>query len=89
MSRTVKEYRFNGLAGCVTQWTCRATGTLVGLYHSMQAEMESDPELPWSTVCEVHGTLVSHTNLRNARFTRDPTDFCDDCREVSDTKEKS
>jgi len=79
---SAREYGFNGLAGCVTQFRSRATRTRVGIYHSMQSGMESDPELPWSSVCEEHHTLVSHPTLEDARRTRDPRDFCDDCREA-------
>lgn len=77
-----KQYAFNDLAGCVVQRVSRKTRTLVGLYASMQAEMESDPELPWSTVCEPHHTLVSHETLAAAMATLpDPTNWCDECRE--------
>lgn len=77
----MRYYAFNGLAGCVTQRKCRETGTLVGLYHSDQSGMESDPELPWTTVCEKHNTLVSHTTLALAKMTLShPTAFCDECR---------
>lgn len=79
-----KRYTFNNLAGCVVQRISRITKTLVGLYSSEQSGMESDPELPWSTVCEVHHTLVSHETLAAARATLpDPTNWCDDCREAS------
>lgn len=81
MTRRVKQYGFNGLAGCVTQFRSRATGTLVGLYHGEQSGMECDPEYPYVTVCEEHHTLVCHATLADARRCRDPRDFCDDCRE--------
>lgn len=73
-------YCFNNLAGCVAQWRSRETGTLVGLYHSLQAGMDSDPECRWSVVCEEHCTLVGHATLADARRTRSPLAFCDDCR---------
>lgn len=79
---TVKQYEHNGLTGCVAQWRSRDTKTLVGLYSSVQAGMENDPELPWSTVCEVHNTLVSHSCLAHARSCRSPLEFCDDCRDA-------
>lgn len=77
----VKQYEFNGLSGCVTQFRSRATRTLVGIYHGVQSGIESDPDYPWVSVCEEHHTCVCHATLANARLVRDPTDFCDDCRE--------
>lgn len=83
-------YAFNGLAGCVIQRRSRETGTLVGLYHSLQSGMESDPELPWSTVCEDHSSIVSHPTLRDAKhFLGYPTQWCDDCREKEKEKEEA
>lgn len=85
--RIRKQYKFAGLAGCVVQNVSKKTGTLTGLYASDQAGMESDPELPWSTVCEVHNTLVSHHGLAEARRTLpDPTNWCDECRAQAKTK---
>lgn len=75
-----KEYAFNGLAGCVTQFRSRQTGTLVGVYASEQAGMEDDPECTWASVCEEHNTLVSHRTLALALSFRDPRDWCDCCR---------
>lgn len=83
MTRAVKQYAFNGLAGCVTQFRSRATKTLVGIYHGEQSGMEGDPESPFVSVCEAHNTLVGHGSLRLARLFRDPTNWCDDCREAN------
>lgn len=77
---SVKQYSYRGLAGCVRITRCRATGTEIGVYHSVQAGMETDPELPWMTVCEAHGTLVGHATRARALQTRSPEEFCDDCR---------
>lgn len=80
--RIRKQYHFAGLAGCVVQNISKKTGTLTGLYASLQSGMESDPELPWVTVCEPHNTLVGHPTMDAARYTLpDPTNWCDDCRE--------
>lgn len=73
-------HNHDGKAGCVDQWVSRDTGTLVGLYHGPQAGMEVDPSALWCTVCEAHGTLVGHATLKDARRTRSPKEFCDDCR---------
>ena len=79
--RGPKFYAFNGLAGCVVQRKSRKTGTTVGIYQANQAGMESDPESPWATVCEVHHTLVCHTSLKLAfHHAPDPTGWCEDCR---------
>lgn len=89
MPRTVREYGFNGLAGCVEQRRSRKTGTLVGLYHGLQSGIEADPELPWVTVCEEHSTLVCHETLALARMTLpDPASFCDECREAEAEKDR-
>jgi hypothetical protein len=76
----MKQYAHLGLAGCVTRFRSRTTKTLVGVYHGAQAGMEDDPELPWISVCEEHHTIVGHATLGQARLTRDPTEFCDNCR---------
>jgi len=78
----MKEYTHNGLSGCVQQTRSRITGTLVGLYHGDQSGIESDPEVPWTTVCEEHNTLVCHRTLRLARdHAPDPTGWCQECRD--------
>lgn len=88
MSRQVKEYSFNGLAGCVIQRVSRETGTLVGLYHADQSGMESDPETPWATVCEEHSTLVCHASLAAAKSHLGfPTNWCEDCQKKHEPSE--
>ena len=82
----VKEYGFNGLAGCVTQFKSRDTGTLVGVYHGEQSGIENDPDTPWVSVCEVHGTCICHPSLRGALRTRSPREFCDDCNDLFEAK---
>lgn len=80
--RTVKQYDFNGLAGCVTQRKSRESKVLVGLYQAAQAGMEIDPETPWATVCEDHGNIVCHPTLTAAHhFLGFPAHWCDDCRD--------
>lgn len=88
----MKEYSFNGLAGCVSQSRSRitgkpmasspkATGALVGVYHGEQSGMEGDPDSPWITVCEEHHNLVGHRSLRLAKsHAVDPTMWCEDCQ---------
>ncbi len=77
---TLKEYAFNGLAGCVEQKKARQTGTLVGVYHGEQAGMEADPEAPWLTVCEAHSTMVSNRTVALARASAaTPAEWCEHC----------
>jgi hypothetical protein len=82
--RFSKFYNHNGLSGCVNQWTARDTKTLIGLYHGVQAGMEVVQDALWCVVCEVHHTLVGHASLVEARRTRSPRDFCDECRDNED-----
>jgi len=78
----MKTYEHNGLSGCVSQTRSRLTGTLVGLYHGEQSGIESDPDVPWVTVCEEHHTLVCHRTLELARSHQpDPCGWCQDCRD--------
>ncbi len=74
--------------GCVLLRRARATGTLVGLYRSDEAGMESDPESPWATVCEQHHAIVCHATRANAVLAMPiPHDWCDDCRVAHEAKE--
>lgn len=78
--RSVRNYSFGGLAGCVAQSRARQTGLLVGVYHGVQSGLECDPELPWVTVCEHHHTLVGHPSLKLAlAHSTDPAGWCEDC----------
>jgi hypothetical protein len=66
-------------SGCITLRTTRK-GVQVGLYRSAES-FESDPELPYTTVCETHSTLVSHETRRAAEQSLShPEMWCDDCR---------
>lgn len=70
-------------AGCVLLRRARGA-TLVGLYRSDDAGMESDPTYPWSTVCEEHGSIVCHeTRAQAVAALPHPDDWCDDCRDVA------
>lgn len=78
-----KQYGHLGLAGLVQRTRARSTGTEVGLYASAQAEMETDPELPWCTVCEEHGSIVCQETLYSAqRSAPHPEEWCDECRDA-------
>lgn len=39
-----------------------------------------DDELPWSTVCEAHGAVVSHATRRVAeQWLSHPEEWCEEC----------
>jgi len=79
-NQSVKNYDFNGLVGCVMQRRSRDTGALIGLYHAGQAGMNADAGA-WATVCEDHGTVVSHARLADARaWMAEPSIWCEGCR---------
>jgi hypothetical protein len=79
----MKQYEFNGLAGCVVQRRARQTGLFVGIYHNEQAGLDDDEgRAPWSTVCESHGHVISHETLALAKFhAADPKGWCQQCGE--------
>ena len=60
----MKQYSFNGLAGCVQQRKARQTETLVGVYHGEQAGMGDG----WFTVCEEHSRVTRRTRGDGARI---------------------
>lgn len=76
----MKRYGAHGLAGCVEQKRCRATGLPIGIYRADQAELEDDPEFPWATVCEEHGTILRAQTLKLARAGATHPEWCDDCQ---------
>lgn len=67
-------------AGCLELRTTRK-GVPVGLYRSLEAGIESDPEYPYTTVCEAHNTCVCHETRRAAEQSLAyPESWCDQCR---------
>ena len=68
-------------SGCLKLRTTRK-GVRVGLYRSLEAGMESDPDHPYSTVCEEHNTLVCHETRRSAeQCLSHPEMWCEECRQ--------
>lgn len=58
----------------------KSTGTWVGLYRNSESGMESDPETPWSVVCEAHGCLVCVATREHGRLAMSaPHDWCPQC----------
>lgn len=78
------EMERGGRAGCISLRFCRrGAGPLTGVYRNAEAGLESDPDLPWSVVCEKHHTLICTTSRAMAESTStDTRNFCDDCREA-------
>lgn len=75
----MKSYAHNGLAGCVQQRRCRASETMIGIYHGEQSGMEDDPSIPWVTVCEDHGSICCHGTLDLARLHAASPEWCGEC----------
>jgi len=74
-------------AGRFATGRARSTGTLVGLYRADLAGIDTDPELPWFTVCEDHSALVGHGSRAAARDAMlHPESWCGDCRTISENK---
>jgi len=77
----MKQYDYNGLAGCVEQRRNQKTHFVVGVYNCVQAGMEDDPATPWATVCEEHHTICCHSSLATARHHAGaPEGWCEACR---------
>lgn len=84
--RTVKTYKLDGISGFVSKSVARSTGVTVSLFHGDQSGLETDPEIPWMTVCEQHASCMGHKALRDARaWMAHPQVWCEGCR-VTDVK---
>jgi len=77
----IKHYHSEGCKGLVERRKNRLTGTVMGLYHAEQGGLDTDPENPWATVCEEHGSVVTHSSLKLARGHLAVPDWCEDCQE--------
>jgi len=81
-TRVTLDDKVRARAGCVTLRRAYSTGTIVGLYRSLDAGLESDPEYPWSTICEEHGGVSHQATLALATESlRHPEKWCPDCQE--------
>lgn len=81
--KAVKEYSFNGLAGCVVQRKSRQTGAMVGLYYGPQSFEVGFGEELWFTVCEEHGACVGHATQQAARsWMPEPSMWCEECQKA-------
>ena len=77
-----RESKLPNHPGVVLYRKARSTGTHVGLYRSYESGFESDPEWPWSTVCDEHGGIVCHATRKAAEtFLSHPEDWCPTCKD--------
>lgn len=66
--------------GCVELRKTRS-GREVGLYRSLEAGIENDPDHPWATVCEAHSGVVCHPTREIAEAAMSyPEDWCPTCQ---------
>lgn len=85
--RTVKTYNLGGIKGLVAKSVAMSTGVTVFLFHGDQSGLESDPEVPWMTVCEEHASCVGHKTLKDARsWMAEPQMWCEGCQGKNDVK---
>ena len=74
-------------AGLVYWRRARSTGTQVGVYNGEAAGLDTDGgEMPWSTVCEPHGGVVTHrTRAIAISHAPHPEEWCETCQEKAST----
>jgi hypothetical protein len=66
-------------AGLRSYSKARSTGTIIGVYDGIEAELDTDGGR-WQTVCEPHGWIISHRTLALAlSFASCPEEWCDYC----------
>jgi hypothetical protein len=75
------DYEVDG-SGAVLFRKARSTGTHVGLYRSDESGIESDPDYPWSIVCEEHAGVTCHRTRKDAEsYLSHPEEWCPTCQE--------
>lgn len=76
--------------GCVETKRNRETGTMVSVYHSESAGMETYGGDDYHAVCEDHGAMMSAPNLTQARSAAyDAGSWCEECKPVADAKREA
>lgn len=65
------------------------TGTIISIYDAEHGDSDLDSEGGrWVTLCETHGMLVNHTNLRLAQeFVHAPWEWCEECNAMVNSQE--
>lgn len=67
-------------AGCRQLRRAASTGTVVGIYRTMEAGMGDENEGAWTLSCENHGRLLSTDTWRQAKlFAPVPEEWCEVC----------
>jgi hypothetical protein len=62
----------------------------ISLYQSEQSGIETDPKLPWATVCEIHNACVCHYDLATAkRCMAQPSIWCEECAKIVEKKKQA
>ncbi len=70
---------FRGRAGFIESRINRITKTEISLYDADKAGLESDPENPWATVCEAHGSIMMFASKSAARYHMAVPEWCSTC----------
>lgn len=81
--RAIRDYNYNNLRGCVIQRRNRITGTLISIYHTQQAGLDTSGG-QWATVCEAHSTICNHESLKLARHQAGVPHWCEQCPQISE-----
>lgn len=69
-------------AGLIDQRKCQKTKTTIGLYKALEAGIDSDPDLPYVTLCETHGGLVGHSSKAVAISWMSNPIWCVECQKL-------
>lgn len=74
-------------AGLINAHVRRSTGRVVGVYDGTKAALDTDGGR-WSTICEDHGFIVSHSTLKLANeHARSPEQWCEPCADELEASE--
>ena len=69
-------------AGLRSYHRAESTGRFVGVYDGEPAGMDTDAGR-WQTVCEDHGSIISHRTLKLAMWhSVHPEEWCEACGEL-------
>jgi hypothetical protein len=80
MSNIKKQYDLYGFTGLV-QLRRTKSGAVVGIYSCEQSGIDGSEEDAWTTVCEGHGSTVTHRTLADAKaHAPHPDGWCESCQ---------
>ncbi len=61
----------------------RSTGTIVQVVDNRDGNIDTDPDLPWFTICCDHGGCVGHPTRRLAvSWASEPENWCPTCQDA-------